>query len=219
MTDLNFWRQLDVFDPATFQKEVHVVGCGAIGSHLIDSLVRSGILRITVYDHDSVEDHNLPNQIFTLDHVGKPKVDSICEVVSRVGAKLTTVQEKVEALDISTSAYVFLAVDSMSARKTIFDSILYNPGVRLIEARMDAEFGFIHCINPSDIDDINFWESRWFPDEDAEESACTNRAVCTTAKVMASMMTHALISWERGQKPPRAFSVCMRPPMVSIEQE
>jgi len=124
---LNFWRQLDVFNPEDFKKEVHVIGCGAIGSHLVDTLIRSGISKITVYDFDEVEDHNLPNQIFNLSHVGKKKVEAMAEIAKWLGVDLTAVDKKVEEVPTSGGAYIFMAVDSMAARKSIWDnSVKYN---------------------------------------------------------------------------------------------
>ena len=74
---MNFWRQLDVFDPESFERTVHVVGCGAIGSHVIDTLINTGITRIVVYDFDDVEEHNIPNQAFLPEQVGMPKVAAL----------------------------------------------------------------------------------------------------------------------------------------------
>jgi len=212
MSNLNFWRQLDVFDPAQFQRTVHVVGCGAIGSHVVDTLINTGIDRIVVYDFDHVEEHNIPNQAFLPEHVGMPKVAAMADLASKLGVQIEVVQQKVERLQINSPAYVIMAVDSMEARKAIWDSSCkYNPNVRLLETRMAAEYGIIHAINPLDATEIRFWESRWFPSDEAEESACTNRAVATTAKTLASLQVHYLIGWEAGEKPPAHTLFSLRP--------
>jgi len=209
---LNFWRQLDVFNPSDFKKEVHVVGCGAIGSHLVDTLIRSGISNIKVYDFDDVEDHNLPNQIFNLSHVGKKKVEAMKEIAAGLGVEIEISDKKTTCLETSGQCYVFLAVDSMASRKEIWEnSIKYNPSVRFLESRMAAEYGIIHCINPIDPDEVKYWEDQWFSDDEAEESACTNRAVCTTAKTMAAAQAHMLLTWETADKPAASTMVCLRP--------
>ena len=212
MSELNFWRQLDVFDPAKFERTVHVIGCGAIGSHVVDTLINTGIDRIVVYDFDVVEAHNIPNQAFLPEHVGQPKVRAMAEMAAKLGVTLEVVQDKVESLPINSPAYVVMAVDCMEARKAIWDStVKYNPNVRLIESRMAAEYGIIHCINPLKPAEVAFWESQWFPSDEAEESACTNRAVATTAKSLAALQVHHLIAWEAGDKPPAHTLFSLRP--------
>lgn len=213
--ELNFWRQLDVFDPGAFAKRVIVVGCGAIGSHLIDTLMRIGIKRIEVADFDDVEDHNLPNQIFTLDDLGKKKVEAMAEHAKRLGVELVVSTDKVETIDTNEPTYVLLAVDSMAARDSIYKSVEYNPNVRVIESRMAAEYGIIHALDPSDPDHNAFWDARMFDDDEDDAPACTNRAVATTAKLMASVITHYLVMWEANDQPQPHTLVSLRPLLVT----
>jgi molybdopterin/thiamine biosynthesis adenylyltransferase len=44
------------------EKTAVVVGCGALGSHVADHLVRAGVGRLVLADRDFVEWHNLPRQ-------------------------------------------------------------------------------------------------------------------------------------------------------------
>jgi len=209
---MNFWRQLDVFDPSKFEKRVHVIGCGAIGSHVVDTLIKAGIENISVYDYDLVEDHNIPNQVFNQDHINKMKVEAMAQLAKLNGVKIDAHEKKVESIEIDGESYVILAVDSMESRKEIWDNcIKMNPDARLIETRMAAEHGIIHVVDPIDPDEVEYWEDQWFPSSEAEESACTNRAVATTAKLLSSVVVHYLMTWENGDKPPIHTMVCMRP--------
>ena len=57
------------------QSTVMVVGCGAVGSFAIESLVRSGVGHIVLIDFDKVEESNINRQLFALDStIGKDKV-------------------------------------------------------------------------------------------------------------------------------------------------
>lgn len=215
MVNLNFWRQLDVFTPDKFERDIHVVGCGAIGSNFIETMIRSGIGGMHVYDFDLVDTHNIPNQAFWPDQIGKPKVEAMAEIATRLNTKIIPYNEKISKLKITKQSYVIMAVDSMEARKAIWDSsVRFNPNVRLIEARMAAEYGIIHCINPLNIAEIKYWEGEWRPDSEIPESACTNRAVATTARSMAAQMVHNLIEWETGNKPPTHIIKSLRPAMI-----
>lgn len=50
-------------------------GAGALGSHLADNLVRQGVKRLRVIDHDRIEEHNVGTQLHGLSDVGGKKVD------------------------------------------------------------------------------------------------------------------------------------------------
>lgn len=217
----NWWRQLDVFDPGVFTKEIHVVGAGAIGSHVVETLIKAGIGNIHVYDMDKVEDYNIPNQAYRRKHIGMQKVQAMAELAAELGAEITAHDGAVEKIDLSTPGYVFIAVDNMEVRKSIFDSLEFNPNARVVEARMAAQYGEIYYIDMLNLDQLTFWRSNWFPSASAPDSVCTNRAVGTTAKFMASIMVHCgLINWEANDRkgevdrpPPRHF-VSLGPLMV-----
>ena len=64
MDSTYFLRQLDIADPTQFKdRPVTVVGAGGIGAATVVAFAKTGFENITVYDFDSVEDHNLPNQL------------------------------------------------------------------------------------------------------------------------------------------------------------
>lgn len=59
------------------KKKITVCGCGAIGSNLIDMLVRQGFTQIRAIDKDRVEVHNLNTQTFDMADVGSMKVNAV----------------------------------------------------------------------------------------------------------------------------------------------
>ena len=54
---------------------VVLCGAGAVGSLLADNLVRQGIQRLRVIDHDRVEAHNINTQLYGLADVGARKAE------------------------------------------------------------------------------------------------------------------------------------------------
>jgi len=64
MDSTHFLRQLDIADPAKFKnKPVTVIGAGGIGAATVVALAKTGFENITVYDFDTIGEHNLPNQL------------------------------------------------------------------------------------------------------------------------------------------------------------
>ena len=69
--------------------KVLVVGCGGLGSPVIDLLSRAGIGKIGMIDHDKVSLSNLHRQImFTADDVGKYKVNILKKKISKINKKV-----------------------------------------------------------------------------------------------------------------------------------
>lgn len=54
-----------------------VCGCGAIGSNLIDNLIRQGFSYIQTIDFDRVEDHNRGTQLWTRQEIGGLKTEKM----------------------------------------------------------------------------------------------------------------------------------------------
>ena len=82
---------------------VLLVGCGALGSVLADSMVRSGVGLIRIVDRDFVETSNLQRQVL-FDEVDvaqhAPKAIAAAEKLRRVNS---TVSIEAEVLDIDLS--------------------------------------------------------------------------------------------------------------------
>ena len=68
------------------QARVLVVGCGALGGALAQSMVRSGVGLVRIVDRDVVEESNLPRQVlFEPVDIGQPKALVAARALARVG--------------------------------------------------------------------------------------------------------------------------------------
>jgi molybdopterin/thiamine biosynthesis adenylyltransferase len=196
-TNLDVRRHMELFDPHTFNTPITVIGCGATGSWLTLALAKLGITNITVWDYDIVEEHNIPNQVFGLPDVGESKVGQLYQHIEwTTGTKINIVNKAFT--DARLSGIVFLMVDSMKARKEIFDnSIKMKNAVKLlVEPRMGLNEGRIYNVNPTDLNHIKRYEDCWYSDEDAEVSACgTSQTVITTALTVSAWCARQLINF------------------------
>jgi len=65
---------------------VLLVGCGALGGSLAQTLVRCGVGSLVLVDRDIVEETNLPRQVlFSESHLGLPKSDCAAEALALIG--------------------------------------------------------------------------------------------------------------------------------------
>ncbi len=187
---VDYWRQLDIFDPSKFSGKVVVVGAGSVGSFVTLSLAKMGIKNITVIDFDKVENHNLPNQFYRLSDVGKPKVEALKEIVKDfTGADITTINDKFESTDLDVADILIVTVDSMKARHNIFEKIKVNPYIKyLIDVRTSAEQFRIYTIDKSNFGHVEFYEKELYTDEEASELPCTARNIVYTVEGVASFV-------------------------------
>lgn len=216
-TSVDYWRQLDLFSPEKFgNKEVHIVGVGATGSYVALMLAKMGVRNLHVWDFDDVESHNLPNQVFRLKDVGRSKVEALAEIIAdATGIVITTHNEAVVG-GTPLKGIIFLLVDSMDARKDIWSgSLKFKLPVELvIETRMAIDNGRVYAIRPSRPADIKLWEGTLYSDEEAEESACTNRSIAPTVAYIASLATWKLIKFFNGEEYERELILSARPCVI-----
>src|SRR3954469_26048634 len=96
-------RQLDIADPDRLSGvPVTIIGAGGIGSFTGQFLAKMGVTDLTVYDFDSVEDHNLPNQLYPVEALGTPKSKALGEEIRRLVGDECTVTVKDEAVEAGT---------------------------------------------------------------------------------------------------------------------
>lgn len=201
----DFSRQSNIFKPDDFHTPVHVVGAGATGSWLTMLLAKLGIEDITVYDFDTVGEHNIPNQIFeeTDGDDGVLKVDALFRIIRKFTG--ITISPKNMIVDKTTKlkGIVFLLTDTMASRKEIWTNCLkYNPNIDMVvETRMGLRDGRIYCINPMNPEHVKAYEATLYDDGEAEVSACgTSQSIAPTATLVASMAVWGLLNWHNGNR-------------------
>lgn len=106
---------------ALAEAHVVIVGCGGLGSFLVEEVARLGVTRLTLIDPDRVERSNLPRLLGAWeDDIGEPKVQVAQQQVLRANPSATTTlvfTPVEEAVDQLVDADVIVAgVDRVSTR-------------------------------------------------------------------------------------------------------
>ncbi len=108
------------------QINILILGAGSVGSYITYSLVplmKKGLIELTIADFDVVDDHNPNNQLYTIDDIGKLKVDALKElIIKRTGQVIDTFNEDPEYFDYWD--IVINAVDDIEARKRIYEQAM-----------------------------------------------------------------------------------------------
>ena len=195
-------RSSKIFNPAEHAGlEAHVVGCGATGSAVALHLAKLKFPSITLWDGDTIEDHNVANQAFLPGQVGRNKAEALAELLgpypSAVSARPEMVLPETAA---NFSGVVFLLTDTMASRREIFHSHLrLRPRVNLVvETRMGTDNGRVYAFRPLIPSECTWWESTLCEDATAEESACgTAQSVYSTAQILAGYAVWRAVNFLR----------------------
>lgn len=225
---MNPIRHILVFDPDRFDKaRVDIIGCGAVGSRIAMEMAKLGVRNLHLWDGDSVEAHNIANQLFGLADVGRPKVEALAEAISAAtGLSPTIHHQRIEG-PITLGSVVFLAVDTMAARRAIFKDCLHLKFTTqvVIEVRMGVEELRVYGFNPRSRADVLAWEETLTDDEKTVESACGARTtVGATAGITACVAVHRFLQYYRRDvvrdpaflQPPHFEQVMMLRPLITM---
>ena len=147
------------------EKRVIIFGVGGVGSWCAESLVRSGIRRLTIVDSDRVCITNINRQLMaTTKTVGQVKVDTLRERLLSINpsAEITALQqiftaETADSFDIGSYDYIIDAIDSLKDKALLI----------LMATQTDAKFfssmGAALKLNPTQIKIAEFWKVQGDP--------------------------------------------------------
>jgi hypothetical protein len=198
--NMDFTRQLDIVAPKDLTMPITMIGLGGIGSYTVPILAKMGCSSLTGYDDDSVESHNIPNQYYRLSDIGTPKVEALSQIVlEQTGVSLHGIQEKCDGSQ-SFQGIVISGVDKMTPRHVIWQQIKWKAGIQLyLDARMGGQVAVLYAIRPCDPDDIRFYESKLFSEEETHELPCTARSIVYTVAFIAGLIANQIKKFAKGE--------------------
>lgn len=128
---MNKSKILEFFDATEIKAPIHIVGCGAIGSHIAEQLTRMGCENIHLWDFDTVSAHNITNQMFIADDINSPKTTAVFQMMYDINPTLQLNKHIFIHGNGWTNeilnGYVFLCVDNIDLRRKIVETNQYNP--------------------------------------------------------------------------------------------
>ena len=147
------------------QKRVIIFGVGGVGSWCAESLVRSGISRLTIVDSDRVSVTNINRQLMaTTKTVGQVKVDALKERLLSINpkAEITALQqvfseETAESFQLDTYDYIIDAIDSLKDKATLILLACQQ------HAKLFSSMGAALKLDPTRIKVTEFWKVKGDP--------------------------------------------------------
>lgn len=132
MMDLS--KSYDFFQPEKDDAKIHIVGCGSIGSTIAENLARCGVKNFVLWDFDKVEGHNIVNQMFRQQDIGKLKVEALEDILTDINPEIAdSVVLKPDGWKGKLmSGYIFLCVDSIELRREIVEKHMDSPYVKAV---------------------------------------------------------------------------------------
>ena len=154
------------------EKRVIIFGVGGVGSWCAESLVRSGIRKLTIVDSDRVCITNINRQLMaTTKTVGAVKVDALKERLLTINpsAEITALQqiftaETADSFQLDTYDYIIDAIDSLKDKALLIlmaTSLRPSGGDR--RGAFFSSMGAALKLDPTKIQVAEFWKVKGDP--------------------------------------------------------
>lgn len=197
--EVDFLRQKEWLDPTKMDTGLTIVGAGGIGSFATCMASKLGINDIILYDDDTFEPHNVPNQWAKKSQVGMPKVEAVKENAEDFGiADIIPMNSQVDKYTAFTTPYIWSGLDSMEARVATWEAIKSSieaaevPPLRYWDARLGGELITVWSVDLTDVAEMEAFEKTLYSDGESLELPCTRRAVIDVMGYVGSFMTTGL---------------------------
>lgn len=174
---------------------IQLVGCGGVGSSVGMMLAKMqvGKAGMHLYDDDTIEAHNPPNQAYERHHIGQPKVVALAEQIAvwSDGQVATTPHQVRVRERIPLKGVAFLCLDDMDDRLVNMESSVFgNEQLDLVvETRMDARFAYASIFDPKVPAHCTLWREGWYPSSATESMAgCGGHLSVITAVMQTAVL-------------------------------
>lgn len=198
-------RQLDVIPIEKLNTPINIIGAGSIGSLVSLNLAKMGFLNQLVTDFDTVSVENMSCQFYRHKDIGKPKVVALSDLIHDfTDQRINPIEGRWTPNPALLAGIVVLAVDDMTSRKEIFESLRTHINItHFIDARMGLEDAAMYVMDPHSTKDRESYEKTLYSNEEAVQERCTAKATIYTAGMLAGFVAKAVKNIICNEKYPR----------------
>lgn len=181
-------------------KQLVICGGGALGSNLVDSLVRQGFSKIRLIDMDRVEIHNLNTQTFDEGDVGAMKATAIQTKAYRsVGVEIEAVTKELKAGNakklLKGADLVIDAFDNSKSRQLVRDECRKQK-IPCLHSGLHADYGEV------------VWDEAYTVPDDGGKDVCDYPLARNLAMLVVAMTCEEIVDFCLSDNP-RLESRCV----------
>jgi hypothetical protein len=199
MNDTRFLRNKDLISIDKLNN-ITVIGLGGIGSFLVQTLGIMGFKRISGWDDDIMEPHNLSSTAYDFANVGMLKTDCAEELFKRVTSREQQFVKNCDRFSASSVTFpkTVVCTDDMESRKIAYN-VWYahhgdSPNAWFIDARMGATN--IEVVTAQG-GMLQTYEKHWIPTDSVPPAPCSMKhtvfATTNVVSLVASQI-HSLVA-------------------------
>jgi hypothetical protein len=184
-----YMRSVDIFNPDK-ATPVNIIGCGSIGSYSALTLAKMGVQSFHLWDADYVGEENIGCQNFGWEHLGKPKVEAVRDILvsnSPVKPENVTLHPEFVSADTRLPKIItIVGVDSMAARKIVYAKLKKKVPL-LVDGRIGGQVVRVFSVIPSE-EYTDYYERYFVDDAAAYDMPCTQKNVAYVANVVQAII-------------------------------
>ncbi len=169
-------RQSKYYIPGQHNKPVTIVGCGSLGGNIAVALAKLGLNNFTLWDFDTVEPHNIPNQPFDQAHLTMHKViavrDMICEQYpnSSRPTVLTYEERFTDSCTIPAGTIIINTADNITVRRLVADKAPEDSFI--IDARSGPDSFNLYFCDKNSNQEWEFYNNSFFDEAEGVGGGC-----------------------------------------------
>jgi hypothetical protein len=187
---------------------VTLIGAGGIGAITAIVLAKMGIPVLNIYDDDTVDPENVATQFYGPSDIGQDKTYSLTKLIANFSDETIVYPNYLRVGRVGVepkhlkNPIIISAVDSITARKVIWQNVLQTKWMWYLDARMSAEIFQLYAVNGiSRIDPYNAMLMD-LNEEDVLDEPCTSKATIYTGAMAAGHIGSAVRKIVSGQPVP-----------------
>lgn len=189
-----------IFNPYLHNPHIVLVGAGGIGGWVGMQLAKMGVRKFTIWDDDLVARHNLSNTPYREQDRQKSKAHALARFMKAMNkeVQVKVVPKKYTGQKLGKPDVLISAVDSMAARKLLFDKAVEQEVPLFIDGRIGGENLRVYSLQPTLGADRKFYRDKsvWTKDENVPPLPCSIQQTIYIGNLVAARITKAVQLWE-----------------------
>ncbi len=182
------------------QRKVTVIGVGAIGRQVALQLAAMGVQHLQLIDDDTVEESNIASQGYYEEDLTYHKATSTASICYSINSKMKiepySIKFDIDKIENGIGETVFCCVDSITARKEIWEAFFTRRSLRIryigdipdffCDGRMAAES--LRILTAYNAESRKHYPTTLFTQDEAFQGKCTAKTTIYCANVISGIM-------------------------------